>query len=115
MILLRSIFSEFKHKISRFYSDKDIEHGGIQKTDIKGNKELIGFISLSAGVMSVKNEYYDSFHKLLAKLIRLKPLTKNDQGVCVAHELEGSIEQYCFEENEFELYVDESQSNQAES
>jgi diguanylate cyclase (GGDEF)-like protein len=113
--LLRSIFSEFKHKISRFYSDKDIEHGGIQKTDIKGNKELIGFISLSAGVMSVKNEYYDSFHKLLAKLIRLKPLTKNDQGVCVAHELEGSIEQYCFEENEFELYVDESQSNQAES
>jgi diguanylate cyclase (GGDEF)-like protein len=113
--LLRSIFSEFKHKISRFYSDKDIERGGIQKTDIKGNKELIGFISLSAGVMSIENEYYDSFHNLLTNLIKLKPLTKNDQGVCIAHEFQGSIEQYCFEENEFELYVDESQNAQSES
>ena len=69
--------------------------------NLKGNKELIGFISLSAGVMSIENEYYESFHKLLANLIKLKPLTKNDQGVCVAHELQGSIEEYCFDIGSF--------------
>tara|TARA_R110001592_G_scaffold65716_1_gene201715 strand:- start:28032 stop:29858 length:1827 start_codon:yes stop_codon:yes gene_type:complete len=105
--LLRSIFSEFKHKILRFYSDKDLERGGIQRTDMNGDKELIGFISLSAGVISIENEYYDSFHKLLANLIKLKPLTKNDQGICLAHQHHELVERCFFEDNEFRSECDD--------
>jgi len=99
--LLRSIFSEFNHKISKFYSEKDLERGGIQRADMNGNKELISFISLSSGVMRIENEYYDNFHSLLADLIKLKPLTKNDKGICLAHQHHGQVECFLFEGDEF--------------
>tara|TARA_R110001592_G_scaffold227724_1_gene483986 strand:- start:21149 stop:22960 length:1812 start_codon:yes stop_codon:yes gene_type:complete len=99
--LLRSIFAEFEHKISKFYSEKDLEQGGIHKIDMNGHKELIGFISLSAGVISIEDEYYDSFHTLLAELIKLKPLVKNNKGVCLAHKSKESIQSYLFENGEF--------------
>lgn len=100
-ISLRLIFSEFNHKVKKFYSEQDVQQGGIQVTDEEGENKLISFISISAGVITVQNEYVDSFQTLLSSLIKLKPLTKNNEGVCLAHKSKGNIQRYSFSEDEF--------------
>jgi diguanylate cyclase (GGDEF)-like protein len=98
---LRLIFSEFNHKVKKFYSEEDVQQGGVLVTDEDGEDKLISFISISAGVITVHNEYVDSFQTLLSSLIKLKPLTKNSEGVCLAHKSEGIIQRYSFSDDEF--------------
>lgn len=110
--ILRSVFSEFQHRILRFYSEKEIEQGGIQLRDMHGNEEIVGFLSLSAGVLTIEGEYYDNFKSILSQLIKLKPLTKGREGVCLAHQRQQSIERYVFQENEFIAFVDDVEINE---
>lgn len=97
---LRTIFSEFNHKVRKFYSEQDVQQGGVQVTDEDGENKLISFISVSAGVITVQNEYVDSFQTLLSSLIKLKPLTKNSEGVCLAHKSGGYMQRYSFSGDE---------------
>ena len=99
--ILRSIFSEFQHKVIKFYSEQDVQQGGIQVSDEQGEEKLISFITISAGVMTIDDEYIDSFKTLLSNLIKLKPLTKNSEGVCLAHKTERQVQRYIFKEGEF--------------
>lgn len=106
--LLRSVFTEFNHKVLKFYSDNDIKQGGIESTDRNGHMRLFDFVSLSAGVMTVKEEYFDSFQSLLTQLIQLKQRTKRQLGTCLAHLNDAQIKLYSYDESGF---VDEGVSD----
>lgn len=105
---LRALFTEFNHKVLKFYSSKDIAQGGIESTDRNGHNRLFDFISLSAGVMTVTDEYFDSFQSLLTQLIQLKQRTKREFGTCLAHLNNAHIKLYSFNENKF---IDEGVSD----
>lgn len=100
--LLTSIFKEFKHKVLSFYSEKDIAQGGTLIKDLDGKEELLEFVSLSAGVLSIQHEYYDGFQAVLADLIKLKPYSKSAQGVCLAHRSEQGVSRYVFNQTDFQ-------------
>jgi EAL domain-containing protein (putative c-di-GMP-specific phosphodiesterase class I)/GGDEF domain-containing protein len=106
--VMRSIFTEFEHKVLKFYSGKDIQQGGIESTDRNGHVRHFDFISLSAGVLTVTDEYFESFQSLLTQLIQLKQRTKRDEGTCLAYLKSSQIKLYSFNENDF---VDEGVTN----
>ena len=101
--LLSAIFTEFKHKVLSFYSEKDLAQGGILTQTPEAGEELVEFVSLSAGVLSIHHEYYDDFQKVLRDLIKLKPYTKSAEGVCLAHQSERGVKRFVFSEAGFEL------------
>lgn len=106
--LMRSIFTEFNNKVLRFYSGKDIQQGGIESTDRNGHIRHFDFVSLSAGVMTITDEYFDSFQSLLTQLIQLKQRTKRDEGTCLTYLKQSQIKLFSFSENGF---VDEGVSD----
>jgi EAL domain-containing protein (putative c-di-GMP-specific phosphodiesterase class I)/GGDEF domain-containing protein len=99
--LLNAIFTEFKHKVLGFYPEKDIERGGTLITDLDGNEELLEFVSLSAGVLSIHQQYFDHFQTVLADLIKLKPYSKSAKGVCLAHQSEQGVTRFVYEDTGF--------------
>lgn len=109
LAVLRSVLTEFQSKIQRFYSDDELAQGGVLISDMQGNEEQVGFVSVSAGLLTIDNEYFDSFQSVLSTLIKLKPLTKNNQGIALVHQQADVLERYVFNENEFHQ-VDEQVS-----
>ena len=101
--LLSAIFTEFRHKVLSFYSEKDIAQGGILTQDAEGNEVLMDFVSLSAGVLSIRHEYFDGFQSVFKELINLKPFTKSAEGVCLAHQSEQGVDRFIFGEHGFQL------------
>lgn len=99
--LLEQIFEEFQHKIQGFYSDQDLAQSGISVADVTGDTHIEPMISLSAGLMTIQDEYVESFQKVLSSLIALKPLTKTSDGICIAHQAHNNIQQYSFSDGEF--------------
>ena len=94
--ILGRIFEEFQHKILKFYSDKDVQQQGIRVTQLDGEVVLEPLISLSAGVMTIHDEYIESFQSVLSNLIKLKPLLKSSGNMRVAHQHQHTIQRFVF-------------------
>ncbi len=100
--LLTALFSEFSNRAQSFYSRKDIDQGGIESTDRNGHTRLFDFVSLSAGVMTITEEYFDSFQTLLSQLIKLKQRTKREGNISLAHLKESRMTLYSFDDTSFQ-------------
>lgn len=94
--VLSSLFNEFEHRVISFYNEQDQAQGGIESTDRFGEARFFEFVSLSAGVMSITDEYFDSFQSLLTKLIQLKQRTKRDSALQLAMQHKNKISLYSF-------------------
>lgn len=99
--LLSKVFESFQNKIVKFYSEQDIEQGGVKVNQYNGDFVLEPLIHLSAGVLTIHDEYVESFERVLARLICLKPLTKNINELCVVHQYHEQINRYSFLEGVF--------------
>jgi len=105
--VLSSLFTEFNHKVVGFYTKEDQELGGIQSTDRFGDDRFFDFVTLSAGAMSVTDEYFDSFQTLLTNIIKLKQRTKRHNKLRIAHQHKNKINLYSFVEGKFEKVITE--------
>ena len=105
--LLSSLFSEFHHKVITFYTPEDQEQGGIQGTDRFGDDRFFEFVTVSAGAMTVTDEYFESFQPLLTNIIKLKQRTKRHNKLRIAHQFKNKIELYSFSEGQFEKVITE--------
>jgi len=82
---LSSLMSEFDNRVTSFYTSAEQESGGIHSTDRYGKDKFFSFVNVTGGLMSVTDEYFDSFQTLLSDLIELKQLTKKDDSLRIAH------------------------------
>ena len=98
--ILEAIFKEFQHKILKFYSDEDAQQNGIRVNKFDGESVLEPLIGLSAGLMTIHDQYIESFQSILADLIKLKPLTKQGSDICITHQYHENINHYKFAENQ---------------
>lgn len=96
--VLNHIFEEFLHKINKFYSDRDLEQGGILVSYHGSEEVLEPIISLTAGVITIHDEYVETFQQVLANLIKLRPLSKKNEQACVVHQYHKQITAYGFED-----------------
>lgn len=99
--LIARVFESFQNKIVKFYSEQDVQQGGVQVSQFNGDIVLAPLIHLSAGVLTIHDEYVESFDRVLANLIRLKPLTKNTDEVCLVHQYHDQVNSYSFSGGEF--------------
>ncbi|MFT7184966.1 MAG: EAL domain-containing protein (putative c-di-GMP-specific phosphodiesterase class I) [Pseudohongiellaceae bacterium] len=105
---LSSLFTEFNHKVVGFYTTEDQERGGIQSTDRFGDDRFFNFVTISAGAMTVTDEYFDSFQPLLTNIIKLKQRTKRHNKLRIAHQSKNKINLYSFVEDKFEKVISET-------
>ena len=103
-----SLFNEFNHRAISFYNKKDQAQGGIQSTDRYGKDKFFEFVTVSAGIMSVTDEYFDSFQSLLISLIKLKQRTKRDKKLRIAHQYKDRINLHSFVDSKFEKKISEA-------
>lgn len=106
--ILSSLFTEFTHKVVSFYSEEDQKRGGIESTDRFGDNRFFDFVTISAGAMTVTDEYFDSFQPLLTNIIKLKQRTKRHKKLRIAHQSENTIDLYSFTEGKFEKVITET-------
>jgi len=99
--VLSSLLVEFNHRVIDFYTKEDQVQGGIQSTNRFGEDRFFGFVTASAGVMSLTEEYFDSFQPLLTNLIKLKQRTKRDKLIQIAHQYKENICLYTLTEGNF--------------
>jgi diguanylate cyclase (GGDEF)-like protein len=99
--IVASIFEEFNHKVLKFYSEQDVQQGGIQVTQLDADAVIEPLISLTAGVMTIHDEYVESFKQVMANLIKLKPLTKKAEEIRVVNQRQKNIKRYQYKEGNF--------------
>ncbi len=100
--VLGHIFKEFEHKAQSFYSEKDLAQGCMMNKDVQGHSQAIDLVTLSASVLSIDGEYFDDFSSVLKSLIKLKPMTKSAEGICLVHRSGQEIEYFARQGAEFE-------------
>ncbi len=105
--ILSSLLTEFNHRVIGFYTKEDQTQKGIKSTDRFGEDRFFGFVTASAGVMSLTDEYFDSFQPLLTNLIQLKQRTKRDKSIQIAHQYKENISLYTFVEGNFKKNLSE--------
>jgi len=106
--VLKSLFLEFNHRAISYYTEADQAQGGIQSTDRFGEDRFFDFVTVSAGVMSITDEYFDSFQTLLTSLIQLKKRTKRDKTLQLAHLKSEKIILLALEDGKFLKKVSET-------
>jgi EAL domain-containing protein (putative c-di-GMP-specific phosphodiesterase class I)/GGDEF domain-containing protein len=99
--IFKSLFNEFNHRAIGLYTETDQAQGGIQSTDRYGEAKFFDFVTLSAGVMDITDEYFESFQSLLTMLIQLKQRTKRDKSIRIAYQHKESISLLTFENEQF--------------
>ena len=101
--VLSSLFTELHHRVIGFYNKKDQAQGGIVSSDRFGEDKFYNFVTISAGVMSITDEYFDTFQSLLTTLIKLKQRTKRNKNLRLAHQLKENINLHIFEDGAFKV------------
>ena len=91
---ISSLLTEFNQRVIGFYSDKDQAKGGMQSTDRFGDDKFFEFINITGSIISITDEYFDSFQILLTDLIKLKQQSSRDESVCISRQHKNEIKLY---------------------
>jgi EAL domain-containing protein (putative c-di-GMP-specific phosphodiesterase class I)/GGDEF domain-containing protein len=106
--VLSALMTEFNHKVISFYTKEDQKLGGIQSTDHFGDEHFFDFVTVTAGAMTITDEYFDSFQSLLTNIIKLKQRTKRHNKLSIAHQYKNKINLYSFNDAEFKKIISET-------
>jgi len=96
---ISALLTEFNNKVICFYSAEDQIKGGMQSTDRIGEDKFFDFINIDASIISITDEYFDSFQILLTDLIKLKQQTIRDKAVCISMQCKNEIKLYSHQNN----------------
>ena len=100
---ISSLLTEFNRRVIGFYSEKDQAKGGMQSTDRFGEDKFFEFINIDGSLISITDEYFDSFQILLTDLIKLKQQTRRDKSICISRQYKNAISLYTHKDDSLNL------------